>query len=262
MIADTGFPSPALGVWCKTPSGAIAEVLASAGVDYLCADQQHGLVDDAALVSLAQAAAAWGCRLLTRVATDDPAAIQRAIDIGVNGVLVPGVNDADAARRVAGFFDYPPAGHRSFGSTRALLAGDGPTPMASTRPLFLPMVETTAAVENIDSVLSTPGVDGVYVGPVDLSISFGLGAGRHTDEPRVAAAMTAVTAACKRHGKLLATGVADADAIVSTVESGFDFVTVGSDWAILQATLRTRVSSARSALRSRGPAGGDAPVAP
>jgi 4-hydroxy-2-oxoheptanedioate aldolase len=256
MTAATGFPSPALGVWCKTPSGALAEVLASAGVDYLCADQQHGLIDDAALLSLAQAAGAWGCRLLTRVAANDPAAIQRVIDIGVNGVLVPGVNDADTARRTAGFFDYPPDGHRSFGSTRALLAKDGAAPMASTRPLFFPMVETSAAVENIDSVLATPGVDGIYIGPVDLSMSLGLGAGRHTDDPRVTAAMAAVTAACKREVKLLATGVADPAAIVPTIDSGFDFVTVGSDWAILQSALRSRVDAARGALRSRPDDGG------
>jgi 4-hydroxy-2-oxoheptanedioate aldolase len=231
---------PLLGAWCKSSDPSIVEVLASTGIDYLIADQQHGSVNSGSLLSIIHAAESRGCQTFTRVAVGDRVAIQRALDLGVAGVIVPGVDDVDEARSVASLFDFAPVGARSRGTTRASFAADSDARSAQ-RSRFLPMVETSRAIDGVDEILDTPGVDGVYVGPVDLGMSLGVGP-RNLGAPEMIEALSRIEAACHQRGAVLATGVETAAEASANAARGYLLITIGSDWGLLRSTLVARVA--------------------
>jgi 4-hydroxy-2-oxoheptanedioate aldolase len=243
---------PLLGVWCKSSDPSIVEVLASSGIDYLIADQQHGSVNSGSLLSVIHAAESRGCQTFTRVAVGDRVAVQRALDLGVAGVIVPGVDDAEEARSMASLFDFAPAGARSRGTTRASFAEDDDGRF-SQRSRFLPMIETGRAVDAVDEILGTPGVDGAYVGPVDLGMSLGVGP-RNLGAPKMIEALTRIEGACRSRGAVLATGVETVAEATANASRGYALITIGSDWGLLRQALVARVSEFGSATSASEPA--------
>src|SRR5206468_7835530 len=133
---------------------------------------QHGLIDEAAMRGMVQAAAIRDTPVLVRVPWNEPGAIMRALDAGAEGVIVPMVNTVAEARAAAGASRYPPLGYRSWGPLRSGMAQRDFNPaLGNEQVLCLVMIETHEAVENVDAILEVPGVDGVFVGPNDLAIS-------------------------------------------------------------------------------------------
>src|SRR5882672_11988381 len=170
-----------LGSWRALNSPVVAERLALVGHDYVCLDQQHGIVNDDSLVASLIAVAAGGAAPLVRVAANEPSVISKALDSGAEGVIVPLVNDGAEAERAVRSCKYPPRGDRSIGpirpggSGRDLLRGRGrDRDRAFVEAACVVMAESAAAVENIDAICSVPGVDAVYVGPADLAASLGI----------------------------------------------------------------------------------------
>jgi 4-hydroxy-2-oxoheptanedioate aldolase len=157
---------PLIGLWASIPSTLTAEATAAAGADYIVVDQQHGAVEPGALLAMLQAIAAGGAPSMVRVAANDPFVIGHALDVGAHGVIVPMVDDGAAAARAVAACRYAPEGVRSFGALRG--GGEG------ARPLCLVMIETRAGLEAVDEIAATPGLDGIYIGPSDLSLSLGL----------------------------------------------------------------------------------------
>jgi 4-hydroxy-2-oxoheptanedioate aldolase len=157
----------AFGLWAAIPSAFSAELVAGAGVDYVCVDQQHGVVDYASMVPMLQAIGAAGAAPITRVLSNDPFRIMKALDAGAWGVIVPLVNDAEEAARAVSACRYPPDGIRSYGPIRAssLLGSKDPEDLAG-EVLCLVMVETREGLENVEEIAATPGVDGIYIGPL------------------------------------------------------------------------------------------------
>jgi 4-hydroxy-2-oxoheptanedioate aldolase len=162
----------ACGGWCMIPGAFATEVVSASGPDWLCIDTQHGLIDDAAMRLMVQAAAIRATPVVVRVPWNEPASIMRALDAGADGLIVPMVNTAEEARAAVAACRYPPDGYRSWGPLRSGMAQPGFTAaLGNEQTVMLVMIETEQAVLNLDAILDTPGVDGVFVGPNDLALS-------------------------------------------------------------------------------------------
>ena len=162
---------PCHGLWSLLPGAVTGEVLARTGTDYVVVDLQHGAATEAELPGITAAVTAAGAVPLVRTRSPSFADVGRPLDLGARGVVVPNVRDAAHAREVVAACRYAPSGGRSIGR----LSG------GADAPLVVVMVETASALEDLDAVLAVPGLDGVYVGPGDLSLSLGLaGAGHRT----------------------------------------------------------------------------------
>src|SRR4051794_32246443 len=166
---------PCHGLWSLLPGAVTAEVLARTGADFVVVDLQHGATAEAELPGVAAAIAAAGSVPLVRTRSPSFADVGRPLDLGARGVIVPNVRDAEHAREVVAATRYAPSGTRSIGR----LSG------AADRPLVILMVETATALDDLEAVLAVEGLDGVYVGPGDLSLSLGLTGPAHQAELRV-----------------------------------------------------------------------------
>lgn len=165
----------AINAWLTIPSAWVAEVTAHAGFDALTIDMQHGLADYQATLSMLQAISATDVVPMARVPWNEPSVIMQVLDAGGYGVICPMVNTREQAEAFVGACRYPPAGYRSFGPIRAgLYAGEDYLAKANDAVLAIAQIETAEALENLDEIMSVKGLNGVYVGTMDLSISLGL----------------------------------------------------------------------------------------
>jgi 4-hydroxy-2-oxoheptanedioate aldolase len=163
---------PCHGLWSMLPGAVTGEVLARAGADFVVVDLQHGATVESELPGVTAAVTAAGSVPLVRARSACFADVGRPLDLGARGVIVPNVRDAAHAREVVAASRYAPDGGRSIGR----LSG------GSDEPLVIVMVETASALDDLDAVLAVEGLDGVYVGPGDLSLSLDLtGADRRAE---------------------------------------------------------------------------------
>ncbi|HEY2439244.1 MAG TPA: aldolase/citrate lyase family protein [Solirubrobacteraceae bacterium] len=236
----------ACGGWCMVPSAFTAEVVSASGCDWLCIDTQHGLIDDAAMRVMVQAAAIRGTPVLVRVAWNEPAAIMRALDAGADGVIVPMVNSAEEARAAAAACRYPPRGYRSWGPLRSGMAQPGfSAALGNEQTVLLVMIETEQAVANLDEILDVPGVDGVLVGPNDLALSHaGANDGAGTS-PYDVEMIERIAAGCRDRGLaagISAGSVADAQ---RWIQAGYTLVGLASDAALIGEGLTRMLAGVR-----------------
>jgi 4-hydroxy-2-oxoheptanedioate aldolase len=224
------------GVWSILAGAATATVLASAasGLDYAVIDLQHGAATEHDLPGMTAAISLAGVAPLARVRHAHPADIGRALDLGCHGVIVPNVDSAQQAAEMAGACRYPPAGYRSAGGALAV----------TTRPLCLVMVESAAALAELDSTLALDGVDGVYVGPRDLS--FSLGCALDPADPVLRPALERVWAASTAAGKPAGVHATDGATARLYREAGCRVVTVAVDAVALSRGAAADLSTAQS----------------
>src|ERR1041385_2382263 len=160
--------------WCGVPSSFSAEVMAHAGWGSLVIDMQHGMIDYSMMVPMLQGISTTGTVPLVRVPWNDPAHIQKALDAGAYGIICPMINNREEAEKFCDSMRYAPLGHRSSGPIRASLYGGGDYhAKANDLVIAFGMIETAEAINKLDEILQTPGLDAIYVGPSDLSISYG-----------------------------------------------------------------------------------------
>jgi 4-hydroxy-2-oxoheptanedioate aldolase len=223
---------PTYGIWAAGPSAVAAETLGRSGLDWILLDMQHGAVTAADLLPLIQAIELGGSKPLVRVARNDSALIMRALDLGAIGVVVPMVNTAEDARAAADSTRYPPAGTRSFGPTRRFYGLDA----ASASTTCLVMIETAEALANLEEIAATPGVDGLFVGPVDLGLALGAGLQLGAN-PIVDEAIARVIAVANTHGLIAGAAGLNPQHAEDLLAAGARLVTVGSDVGHLTAAL-------------------------
>ena len=220
---------PALGCWLSIPDSFCAETIAHLGFDWLCIDMQHGLIDYQRALTMLQAISTTAAAPVVRVPWNDPGIIMKMLDAGACAVIVPMIETRADAERAVAACRYPPAGARSFGPTRAMLAlGADYFARAAEYVCCIPMIETKPALDNLDDILSVPGVDAVYIGPMDLSLALGLPPKPDGDEPVYAEARQKVVDACRRHG-VIAGLHSSAGVGADRVAEGFRFVLIASD---------------------------------
>jgi 4-hydroxy-2-oxoheptanedioate aldolase len=198
-LVDSG--DPTLGGWCAIPSAFSAEVLACAGYDWVCIDAQHGLIGYDQMAAMLQGLDARGVATMVRAEWNMPSAIMKALDAGAQGVIVPMINSATEAEAAARSCRYPPLGFRSWGPVRAALGNPAYGPESANRTIVcVVMVETPQGVEAVEEIVAVPGVDGVLIGPYDLSLTTNLNVETPGDKPRDIEQIARVLAACDAVG--------------------------------------------------------------
>jgi 2-keto-3-deoxy-L-rhamnonate aldolase RhmA len=225
-----------VGSWLQIGHPAGAEILARAGFAWLAADCEHGEVEIGDLGNLFRAMAPFGTVPLVRVRENDTMEIRRALDLGAQGVIVPLINDGAEARKAVAAARYPPAGVRGFAFQRANHWGgdfDAYVAGANATIAVVAMVESKAAVDSIDAILAEEGIDGVFIGPYDLSGSYGMPG--KTDAPVIREACRQVADACARAGKSAGQHIVKptAEKVRAAVAQGFTFLALGMDTVFL-----------------------------
>ena len=245
-LRDRWRDRPALGAWMVLREPLTAESAARIGYDYVVVDLQHGIASEPEALAMMQAAEAAGAIPVARVATNHPMTIGRALDAGALAVIVPMVNDAQAAREAVAACRYAPMGSRSYGPVAAMSRYTAEyAEVANSVVSCIVMIETAEALGNIDEILSVPGLDAVYVGPVDLSLTLGLPPRTDHDDPRFTDAIDVLLQACHRHG--VVPGIhADERLAPKWAERGFRMITVGFDQQSVLGGLRDALAKARA----------------
>jgi 4-hydroxy-2-oxoheptanedioate aldolase len=222
------------GAWSVLPGALSARVLAVPGLDYVVIDLQHGGATEHDLPAMTSAISLAGVTPLARVRHAHPADIGRALDLGCGGVIVPNVESAEQAAAVVGACRYPPDGYRSAGG---VLAGSG-------APLCVIMVESRNAVADLRATLAIDGVDGIYVGPRDLSLS--LGCVLDPRDPVLRPELERIWAACAAAGKPVGVHASDGATARLYRDCGCRIVTVAADAAAIQHGADAELAAARA----------------
>lgn len=245
----------AVGYWVVMDAPAGTERVARQGYDYVCLDAQHGLFDDGGMrtgvlaVDAAATARVQGARVsvaLVRVGANDPHLIGRALDAGAAGVIVPLVNGPEDAAAAVAAVRYPPHGVRSYGPMRSGLR-IGPVPAAADDSVVvLAMIETPQGLDSVEEICAVPGLDGVYVGPSDLTLAVG---GAHPGDPAVAeefeAALKRVREVAADAGVAAGIHTPDGASAARRLGEGYTFASVASDVTHLEAVAAGHLAAAR-----------------
>lgn len=237
-----------LGTWIQIGHPAVAEVLAHAGFDWIAADMEHTDIDNAGFAALARAMHGRGVVPLARVGQNDTLAIRQVLDLGAQGVIVPLVHTAEDAERAVRAAKYPPRGVRGFCFSRMNNWGADFEPYAARANddiAVVVMIESREGVENIDAIVAVDGVDGVFIGPYDLSGSCGVPG--DTAHAQVQAGCRRVVEACRAAGKSAGIHVVipTSTAIAKAIADGFTFIGLGVDTVFLSAGAREALQGAR-----------------
>jgi 4-hydroxy-2-oxoheptanedioate aldolase len=238
----------ALNGWIALPSPLAAEAMMQANWDSVTIDLQHGTAEYGDLLSLLPIVEKAGVAPLVRVPWLDEAAIMRALDAGALGIIAPMVETAADARRLVAACLYPPSGARSFGPIRARLArGDAYGSTANAEIVPFAMIETRAAVDNLDDILAVPGLGGIYIGPADLSLAYGFAPGFDREEPEMLDLIVQILKRCTAAGLPCGLHCGTPAYAGRMVSKGFALLTVGSDARFLEAGARAATAAFRAA---------------
>jgi len=232
--------------WLAIPAGYSAEVMAHQAFDSITVDLQHGLVDYGAAVHMLQAISTRAATPLVRVPWNEPGLIMKMLDAGAYGVICPMVNDRAACEAFVGACRYAPVGYRSYGPLRGLLYGGADYyAHANDTILTLAMIETAEALDNLADILSVPGLDAIYVGLGDLSVSLGCPPTLDPTEPVVVDAIAAVLAAAHDHGLKAGIHCSGGAGAAGRFAQGFDFCSLANDARLLAAAAKAEIAAAR-----------------
>lgn len=220
---------PAFGFGLGLGSPEVAEVLSDSGADFLLLDRQHGSWGDDSTIAALRAMRGGSAIPMARVLHNDYALIGRLLDEGMMGIVVPMVNTAADAKAVADACHFPPHGERSWGWGRARSYGPE-YPSWIEEQLFVAIqIETAEAVENAEAIMATPGIDGCWLGPSDLSFSLGFHPSEMDDRDEHARALEKVVQACRNTGKIPGVAGRSVQDAVNRAAIGFQFITAGGD---------------------------------
>jgi 4-hydroxy-2-oxoheptanedioate aldolase len=225
--------------WCTLASPLAAETVAREGFAAVVLDVQHGLWDTATLIAGVGALHHAGSAPVVRVPVEDFSYVSRALDFGAEAIIAPMINSAADARRFAGVAKFPPLGERSWGPQRAVaLQGHSGSVdylrEANEQTLTLAMIETPAALNAVDDIAATEGIDALFVGPYDLSTALSAGRAQDVTAPEVERAIDKICAAANKAGKIPGIYCRDAARALAMSRRGFKFITIGSDLAIMR----------------------------
>ncbi len=245
---------PIVNGWLSMPSGFGAELAARAGYDSLTIDMQHGMVDFCDVLPMLQGTSIVGTPTLVRVPSAfDHVCVEvmmKVLDAGAHGVIAPQMDSPAIARQIVDACRYPPLGQRSSGATRASFAlGSTQTPYAksaNTSVLAFGMIESQAALDDLDAILDTPGLDGIYIGPNDLSLSLGEPAASEPTSQRVVDAIERIRLSAQSRGLIAGIFCSNGEACAMRLKQGFNMVTPAHDVAALMQGHSQRLNAARS----------------
>ncbi len=248
---------PVLNGWLSIACPFTAEIMAAQGYDSITIDLQHGVVGYETAVGMLQAMRASGVTPMARVPWLEPGMIMKMLDAGAYGIICPMINTREEAERLVSYVRYPPHGVRSFGPTRAnFSAGADYGGFADREVICLAMIETAEAFANLEAILATPGLDGVYIGPADLTLGLtgrAYRTGFDREEPEMVAAILTILEKAHRAGVRACLHNGTPAYAAKAVRWGFDLVTISNDVRLLADAARGSVEATRGLL-SEAPA--------
>lgn len=227
---------------------AVAEILARAGYDWVCVDLEHGAIDLERMTDIFRTLDGFDCVPVVRLPTNDPVWIRRSLDAGARGIIVPMVNSAGEAKAAVREAKYPPDGVRGFGYSRANRHGvdfESYTAEANEEIAMVMQIEHKDAIADIDNILAVDGVDGVFIGPLDLSGSMGItGQMQH---PEMLAALRRFRDASKAQGVSFGMHIVTPDDtnVRNIIEEGYTLLALGLDNVFLHKAASAALSLAR-----------------
>jgi len=222
---------PIINSWLAIPSSFSAEVMSNQGWDSLTIDMQHGLIDYPNAVSMLQAISTTETTPMARVNWNEPGQIMKILDAGCYGIICPMVSNRKEAEKFIQACQYPPNGYRSFGPIRAsIYGGSDYAKYADNEILKLAMIETKESLEKLDEILDTPNLDGIYIGPADLSLAVGEEPGfDKPDNSKAYNEISKILEAAKKRNLLTGIHNGTPEYAQKMISKGFNLVTVGSD---------------------------------
>ena len=226
--------------WCGLPYPIVAETIGRDGFPAVTLDSQHGLWDLNAILNAIQGLRQAGSAPIVRVPVGDFATVSRVLDFGAEGIIAPMINTPADARALAASAKYPPIGERSWGPHRATtLAGLADQTVylreANDHIVTLAMIETRTALQNLDAIVDTPGVDGLFLGPSDLSIALSDGKNLDPLSKDVDHELDRILAAAQRAKKIPGAYCHSAERAAALAKRGVKFLAVMSDLGMLRA---------------------------
>lgn len=242
----------AVGTFLGVATPPIVEIMGYTGLDFVIIDTEHGPYDNMQVSDLVQAAEAGGMSPVVRIADVTHKEIQRAVDNGAEGIIVPCLRSVKDFRRVVELGKFAPIGNRGFIKARGCGFGNEPWANVSLREymansnekvLLIPQCETLEALESIEEITMIEGIDGIFVGPFDLSISMGIPA--EFDNPEFQQAMDRILRACKAAGKLCMTFTNNEEEARDYISRGFDAVANSLDTVAIAQVYRAMVDNIR-----------------
>jgi 4-hydroxy-2-oxoheptanedioate aldolase len=220
---------PILGIWQQFPLPMVSRLLGQMGWEWVILDMQHGSMNTETAYECIHTLRTAGATPLVRVSVGAPCEVQRALDLGARGVVVPMVNSLAEARAVALAAKYPPLGCRSLGGDAAWHYGQDYPERANATTLLLVQVEHIDSVNHVEQIMALEGVDGCFIGPTDLALSMGLPRTAYEQVPAHRQAMARTLSACRTSGKLACVNTYSMNDAQEKIEQGFDCITFKSE---------------------------------
>ncbi len=238
-----------VGSWIQIAETAVAEIMAKAGFDWLVVDMEHSAIGLEAAQSLIQVIDLSGVPPLVRISHNDPVLIKRVMDAGAHGIIVPNVNSPQEAKAAVEAAHYPPDGSRGVGLWRAQGYGfDFETyqKWQQEEIVVLVQIEHREAVNNLEAILQTEGIDGFLIGPYDLSASLGI-AGQF-EHPDFRAALDTVHRISRKLNALMGTHVVmpDVSGARDKIAEGYRLIAFGIDTLFLGKACRDGIQGIRT----------------
>ena len=226
--------------WCSLPYPIVAETIGREGFAAVTLEAQHGLWDVNALLTGVAAVRQSGAAPVVRVPVGDFALVSRALDFGAEGIIAPMINTQADARAYVSFAKFPPIGERSWGPHRATTLANMPDQKVYLREandltVTFAMIETRTALDNVEAIAATPGIDALFLGPADLSIALSNGADVDPLSREVDRELDRISAAASKAGKVMGAYCHAAERAVALAKRGVRFLAVGSDMGFLRA---------------------------
>ena len=219
-----------LNGWISLANAFSVEIMASHDFDSLTIDMQHGVSDYTSMLNMLPSIQRNNIQALVRVPWLDPAQIMKTLDAGAGGIICPMINTQEDAQKLVEYSMYAPVGARSFGPIRAkYVYEENYADIANQSILIIAMIETKTAIDNIDDILSVDGIDAIYIGPADLSLSLGATPKFDQDDPIVLENIEYILKKAKEYNKFAGIHNGDVNYALKMTSLGFDFVTVASD---------------------------------
>lgn len=239
-----------LGTFVGTASPAVVECLGCAGLDFVILDNEHSPVEAETTAAMVRAAELRNVTPLARVREISRPAILKLLDVGVQGLIIPDVRGTEDIRRVVDYAKYAPVGRRGFCPSRK--DGWGTDPQCGVldtmahfnqETLVIPQCETAEALSDIETIAAMDGVDGIFIGPFDLSISMGMPG--DFENPQFRAALARILSACRAAGKPCLIFAGDGAGAAVRFAQGYDAVAMGLDATLLIAGVKAQIAAGR-----------------
>ena len=237
---------PAFGFGVAMGSSLNAELMSRSGIDFIMIDRQHGSWGEDSTIAALVAINGSSAIPMARVARNDYTFIGRLLDEGVLGLIVPMVDTPEQAQAASDACHLPPAGKRSWGWGRAKIYGDDYPDWIDEQLFVAVQLESAEAVNNAEAILSTPGIDGCWTGPGDLSLSLGFRPSEMDDREEHAQALEAILEACRNTGKIPGIAGRSVEDAINRANQGFRFVTAVNDGTLISSGAEEAVSRLNS----------------